>query len=220
MVVQDFLQDVVQPAFAALQNRVDRLQAETETDHSVAFLISDLEDLRIETAQAFCLAVQSIWERQLRRYVEECADILEEEQRSDHVARARHRSWKVVEEAFYSVRGIRLDQLPSHYELSLLLTLGNACRHGPGPAMDTLRQSHPELWPWNSPGDCEGGIGPVVSSDLLHTLCKAIQDFWEELEYIYQESISVKHPSLERELQQERAQRERASAGLPSHAGE
>ncbi|WP_306553382.1 hypothetical protein [Acidovorax sp.] len=206
-VVQDFLQDVVQPSFVALQARIDRLQVEAETDQSVGFLISDVEELRIETSQAFCLAVQSIWERQLRTYVAGCADVLEEQQRPDHVAQARHVKWSNVEEAFFRVRGIRLNQMPGYPELSLLHVLGNACRHGPGPSMDRLRENHPELWPGSSPGNVYGGIGPVVPVDLLERFCEAIQAFWDEAEYIYCESITAKHSTLERRLQQERAER-------------
>lgn len=215
LVALDFLEAVIRPTFAALHARIEQLRVESETDVAADFAIADMTDLVFETGRALCLSVQSIWERQLRRYIEGCVDVLDEQDRAAHVAMARNTQWKTVEDAFYRVRGIQLRQMPGYGELSLLHKLGNVCRHGPGKSMEELSKSHPELWPSSAPWGFSGN-GPVVSIDLLETFCKAIETFWEEAEYIYCESIVRKAASLEKRLLLERAQRAAASQSAKS----
>ncbi len=212
-VVEAFLQRIVHPTFEGLQARIDSLLKEVGTDVSAIFLMSDLAVLKIETGQAFCLSIQSIWERQLRRYVEGCAEVLDVGDQAKHIKMARAPQWEQIEEAFFRVRGIRLSNMPCCAELSMLHLLGNACRHGAGKSMDSLWEKHPELWPMDSGDGIRPGIGPVISAELLQNFCESIRDFWDEVEYIYNESISAKSASLERKLQIERE----ARAGAQQH---
>lgn len=98
-------------------------------------------------------------------------------------------------------------------------------RFGDGPSFQRLLREHSELFPkqpidaLESPfPELECNSGPTVDDlsvtrDLLRSLGAAIKSFWQETEYIYQESISAKHPSLETRLAEER--RRRAGRGLP-----
>jgi hypothetical protein len=208
-VALDFLEEVVQPAFAALQARTEHFQRESEADISAAFAVSDLDGIQYEMGQAFALSVQSIWERQIRRYIAGCAETLKDEDRPAHVQAAQQHAWEKVEAAFFRVRGIQLADMPGYDDLSLLHLLGNVCRHGPGKSAEQLFKLNPELWPWSSPGEKNRGNGPVVSLSLLTRFTTAIQTFWEEAEYIHAESIVNKHPSLEARLQLEREERAR-----------
>ena len=211
-VALEFFEEVVAPAFAALDRRINHFCKESETDLSIAFVISQMEDMRVEMGQAFALSIQSIWERQLRRYLAECVDIVSDQDREGHMKSVQATAWKTIEETFHKVRGIQLEQMPGYAELAMLQVLGNVCRHGPGSSMDRLHASNPELWPWTEAGQTYKGIGPVVSVELLQRFSHAIDAFWQEASYIFSESIALKHPSLELRLQQERDERKGSSA--------
>ncbi len=85
--------------------------------------------------------------------------------------------------------------------------------------MDWLWKEHPELWPMHNGDGLRPGIGPVVSVELLQKFSESIRAFWDEVQYIYNESISVKSASLEEMLQNEREKRASAQqlgiAGRP-----
>lgn len=163
---------------------------------------------------AFGLSIQSIWERQLRGYLRGCA----EELRSGDglAARVRKGNWEKLCTLFLELRGIRFDAFPSFAELEILQLLGNACRHGDGPSAVELAKRCPELWPVYSPMPFEdqppdSGPPSVALMDVpverLRAFIAAIAAFWDDAEYIYNESIERKHPSLEARLARERIER-------------
>jgi hypothetical protein len=64
--VQSFFDDVIAPAIRALKEKIAALG---RNDHpGDAFAQADMEDVLKETKMAFGLAIQSIWDRQLRSY--------------------------------------------------------------------------------------------------------------------------------------------------------
>jgi hypothetical protein len=224
---QAFLDAVIRPAFAALDARLQALRA--DEDPSVVFVIADHEVLREQTALALTLAIQSIWERQLRAYVGGCAGELKIAQA---IKQSTSNVWKDVEDAFELTRGIPLSEMPRYADLSLLHVLGSVCRHGPGKSLATLWRDHEELWPTRADREAAAHVfssgaqpeqsptlsGLTISLEILERFTSAIVEFWNEANYIYMESIERKHESLERQLgvmREERRLAVRTSEGTP-----
>jgi hypothetical protein len=201
--VTNYVLDVVKPAIAALEAKIAELDASSDP----------VEDLQQETFLAFALALQSIWERQLRDYLIGCAKELAHPRVSaSAIAKA---NWNDLCKHFRTLRGIPIEHFPTFGELDILQLLGNACRHGEGNSAAELWARRPELWPprWQSPFDDEPQVGPQHPSAIrltvadLEGIAGAIATFWSDAEYIYNESIGRKHDSLERTLIKERATR-------------
>lgn len=175
---------------------------------------SDIEDVLRETKMAFALAVQSIWERQLRSYLLGCArELRPKEPLGKKIERA---DWEGLRKLFGDLRGIGLEAFPSFEALDTLQLLGNACRHGDGASAVELSRRCPDLWrpiPLMPFGDqpLQVNLQPVetmeVTVEQLHGFVDAIVEFWQDAEYIYNESIQSKHPSLEARLARERVER-------------
>src|SRR3546814_18258276 len=86
-----------------------------------------MTDMLRESKLAFGLAIQSIWERQLREYLRGCAgELVPGEPIGAKIERA---DWKALRKYFRKLRGIELEVFPSFDNLDLLQHLGNACRH-------------------------------------------------------------------------------------------
>jgi len=210
--VQSFLDDVVVPATRVLERKVAAI---SHSDDPVdAFAHSDAKDVLRVTKMAFGLSLQSIWERQLRAYLRGCAAALRPQ--GVLIAQAEKGNWHKLCELFLELRGISLDVFPSFSELDKLHLLGNTCRHGDGPSATELARRCPELWPSrlyipSDPSQTTATAPPVelidISLDRLRTFGAAIVTFWEDADYIYNESIEPKHPSLEARLAQERVMR-------------
>jgi len=215
-----FLLDVVEPALVALDSQISGLEKSGEP--GAPFMQADTEELLRATTMAFCLSIQSLWERQIRAYLQGCA----KELRSDGALarRAVHGRWEEIDSVFNELRGISLTEFEEYPQLDLLHLLGNACRHGDGPSVGMLWKTHPELWPCRQVMHLPFSVdatsltprlpsidGVVIPRDLLRSFVRAIASFWEETEYIYLESIERKHASLEAKLIETR--RERADRG-------
>ncbi len=214
---QAFLDEVIRPAFAALDARLQALKA--DEDPCIVFVIADHEVLTEQTALALALAIQSMWERQLRAYVGGCAGELKIAQA---IKQSSSNAWKDVEEAFELTRGISLREMPRYADLSLLHVLGNVCRHGPGKSLAALWRDHEALWPSRGERDAAAralspGVEPdnspsmfglTISLELLESFTSAIVEFWNEANYIYMESIERKHESLEQRLAVMREERQ------------
>jgi len=212
---QSFLDDVASPALATLDAQIAKLQAsEDELD---AFVASDVQDLRRATTMAFCLSIQSLWELQIRAYLKGCARELKKDELAKRTLKAR---WDELDDIFRTLRGIALKDFKEHPDLDFLQLLGNACRHGDGPSLEKLSSAHPELWPqfntpqlppiddfWSFPPAQPTIDNIEIPVELLSRFVRAIVSFWEEAEYIYEESIERKHPSLERQLVKKRLER-------------
>ncbi len=210
--MQSFFDDVIAPAVRALEGKIAELgRSENPSD---VFAQADMEDVLKETKMAFGLSIQSIWERQLRGYLRGCA---EELRPSDGLAtQVAKGNWEKLCTLFLELRGIRLNAFPSFAELETLQLLGNACRHGDGPSAVELAKRCPEMWRVYPPMPFEDqppdpGPPPVALMDVpverLRAFVTAIAAFWDDAEYIYNESIERKHPSLEAKLARERTER-------------
>jgi hypothetical protein len=210
--MQSFFDDVIAPAIRALVEKIGALGGSDNPGD--AFAQADTEDMLKETKMAFGLSIQSIWERQLRGYLRGCAEELRPgDGLAAQVAKA---NWEKLCALFLELRGIRFDAFPSFAELETLHLLGNVCRHGDGRSAVELAKRCPELWPVYPPMLFEDqspdpGLPPValmdVPVDRLRAFVRAIADFWDDAEYIYNESIERKHPSLEARLARERTER-------------
>ncbi|MCS2611006.1 hypothetical protein [Halomonas dongshanensis] len=210
--VQSFLDDVIVPSIQALEEKMHILSRSDEPITALA--LSDTGDMLRETKMAFALSIQSIWERQLRGYLRGCASALRPHKGLEE--KAEKANWRRLRELFIELRDIELEAFPSFSELDKLHLLGNACRHGDGPSATELARHCPELWPdyLLPPADANQvtAVAPSVELmdiplDRLRLFCAAIVTFWGDAEYIYNESIECKHPSLEARLAQERTQR-------------
>jgi hypothetical protein len=210
--VQSFFDDVIAPTIHALEKKIAALgRSENSGD---AFAQADMQDVLQETKMAFSLSVQSIWERQLRGYLRGCAEELRPEE--GLAAQAAKGNWEKLCSLFLELRGIRLEAFPSFAQLETLHLLGNACRHGDGPSAVELAKRCPELWRVYLPmpfddhplhSDPPPVAAMDVPADRLRAFVVAIATFWDDAEYIYNESIEQKQPSLEAKLKRERAER-------------
>ena len=206
-----FLREVVEPSLTALDRQIIELRL--SDDPVAAFIQADVEELRRATIMAFCLSIQSLWERQIRAYLQGCARQLRADD-GNLAKKAMTARWEDIDNLFNELRGISLKEFPGYLNLDLLHLLGNACRHGDGPSLKALSDAHPVLWlhrdsvlddPLFSPTI----DGLVITPEILRTSVAAITSFWDETEYIYNESIERKHPALEAKLIEMRQERER-----------
>ncbi len=209
--IRSYLDEVIIPALSSLDRRIEELD-QLEEPWAV-FERGDVEDVLRETKMAFALAVQSIWERQLRAYLVGCAKELRPELPANSVERA---DWIGLRKLFEDLRGIGLNAFPSFEALDTLQLLGNACRHGDGLSAAELSRRCPDFWRPVPPMPFDGlphevnhrTVGTMeVSVERLRDFVEAIVEFWQDAEYIYNESIRSKHPSLEARLVRERAER-------------
>jgi hypothetical protein len=206
---QAFLREVVEPALSALDRQITAW--ETSNEPGAPFIHADTQELLRTTTMAFCLSVQSLWELQIRTYLQGCA----KELRSDNrlVMKAMTGRWEELDSLFRDLRGISLADFEEYPDLDFLHLLGNACRHGDGPSMRVLWNRHPELWPNRLVSSVQPFSDDVplaepsptfatmmIPRELLRRFTAAIASFWDETEYIYKESIERKHASLEATL--------------------
>ncbi len=200
--VRSFFDDVISPAIHAVEDKITALGRSGNPGDE--FAQADMKEVLRETKMAFSLSIQSIWERQLRRYLRGCAEELQPG--TNLGAQTANGSWEKLCSLFLDLRGIRLDAFPSFAELDTLHLLGNACRHGDGRSADKLAERCPDLWPGQS-GRSLLVASIDVSMDQLERFVAAIAAFWDDAEYIYNESIERKHPSLKARLARERVER-------------
>lgn len=197
-VMQDYLSLVVEPSIQMLYRRSSELMECQEVDALIKSLqMLDHWTLEQKTAMAFCLGIQSLWEQHIRTYTISCLrDFHTSDVSEDERAKALAAKIESTEKApwgsrfnalFFEARGIELERFQSYEQLSLLMALGNVCRHGEGDAAKRLRKSHPELWPAPMPLLEEHfGTRPVtdlrLSLELLRSLVTAVVLFWRDLE--------------------------------------
>jgi len=213
--VQAFLDQVVEPSLSALDAQIHELeQSDNPLDD---FLLGPTEELRRATTVAFCLSIQSLWEQQIRGYLQGCAKELRPD--AALISNVMKAPWNQIDGIFSDLRGISLTKFSEYRDLNFLQLLGNACRHGNGRSMQQLLREHPELWPTRDAlliqmqsSTTHTIENLVIPRELLRQFVRAIVSFWAEAEYIYDESIERKHPSLEAKLVEIR--RVRAGRGV------
>jgi hypothetical protein len=191
-----YLEKVVNPTLNVIDTEHEEMSKSDEP--AAIFGLDDMTMLRQSTLQAFTLSVQSLWERQLRGYLTECARELERP--ATYLKDLETGSWTKLSEHFKQLRGLPLGAFDSFPDLDLLQLLGNACRHGEGKSARVLRERMPDLWP-NSKIN--------VPRPLLERLTHAVIWFWEDHDYIYTNSIARKHPSVDKALAKKREDRAR-----------
>lgn len=215
--VQQYLSDVVEPALAALNEQIKRW---TDSDEGGArFAQADAEELLRATVEAFCLSIQSLWERQLREYLCNSARYLNSGSGQKRIQKA---NWSELNAIFLELRGVSLEEFDSYEVLDLLQVLGNACRHGDGKASNDLFKRCPELWPdlsnlpllpgWAEPME---PVAPpsfssvIIPKEFLIRFITAIAWFWDDTEYIYLQSLERRHPSADARIIAMRREREK-----------
>lgn len=212
---QAFFDDVVAPSLDALNAQIDEW---SRSDEGYApFAKDDVEELRRNTMLAFCLSIQSMWERQIRTYLRGCADELKPG--SGLASKAMTVSWDKMDKLFQDLRGISLREFDEHDDLDLLHVLGNACRHGDGRSARELWEKHGYLWPERiraaAPFDSQTKQETeapsidtiVIAPELVRRFVDAIASFWDETKYIYLESIEKKDESVVDKLEEMRRER-------------
>jgi len=138
-----YMRDVVEPALSSVEARIQEYVDQGGAWE--AFAVPDMQVVRRETTVAFSLAIQSIWERQLRSYIHQCVVELKPNQ-ENLLNKARSSRWADIESLFLELRGVALSAFPPYSVLSTLQLLGNAARHGEGSSLSKLKKASPEFW--------------------------------------------------------------------------
>ncbi|SPA23708.1 conserved hypothetical protein [Cupriavidus taiwanensis] len=214
-----FLRDVVHPALLALDMDVEKWANSAEG--GAPFAHADAQELGRTTTEAFCLAVHSLFERQVRRWLSGCVTALAFTQ--ERIATVRKGNLGRLDGLLAEVRGIPMSAFYSFPDLKRLELLANACRHGDGEAAMRLYEQHPSLWPdWATgqfltPGYLEPVIPAlppsfdsiVVPRHWLSQFVDAIAWFWDDTEYLYLNALQPHDRVLMRmdQLRQQRAAR-------------
>lgn len=212
--VRAYYKEVIQPALITLDAQISTWQ--NSNDDGAPFAADDARQLRRATIEAFCLALQSIWERQLRGYLQTCDPLGQSE------VDWQRALWNDLQDAFFRLRGIRMEAFDSFQVLDLLQLVGNACRHGDGRSARALFERSPEFWPiweklveasWAMSNGQEPLLGPAPFSMVefpamfLQQATDAIAWFWEDVEYIYLASIARPTPEVPRLMEEMREER-------------
>jgi hypothetical protein len=211
-----FLRDVVESAFRSLDADVEKW---ANTDEGGAeFAHADAQELVRTTTEAFCLSMHSLFERQLRRWLSGCVGSLGFT--PERMDTARTGNLGRLGRLLHEVRGIPLSAFYSFPDLKRLELVANACRHGNGDSAARLFKRHPELWPeWATmpmllPGQVEP-VAPVlpplfdsivVPRGWLNQFADAIAWFWDDIEYIYLNSLQ-RHEGIRKRMVELKEQR-------------
>lgn len=210
-----FMADIVEPALALLETKIDTLSR--SDDAGDAFRCADTREIQRATAMAFCLSIQSIWERQIRSYLTAC--IRQTTGDAAKIAKTNEGKW---EDIFLGVRGIGPATFKCYPELQTMQKLANVCRHGDGRSANDLWKSNKEFWPvepslppfpgmpaiFRDPDVAPRSELTVIPLARLRAFSEAIFDFWEEVRYLSLGSIIDKHPTLIAELEAMRQARQ------------
>lgn len=205
-IIKCFINDVVDPAINSLQSRIDKERVQEESDPSIIFLVSELNELRREMQIGFCLSLQALWERQFRHYLKVCIRTLPDGGRVvGDERRAEWEKWPVLEKIFSDLRGVNLSYFNTYSDLMLLNLLGDACRHGNGRAVVKLSREFSELWPsycFTSDGEFWGGIDEIeISAGVINRLACAVLMFWDDIDYIYLNHLNPRAPVVDRKIE-------------------
>lgn len=212
-----FRDSVVRPSLQAIDREIDE-NARSDNPASV-FYESDLADLFQATVESYLLAVQSMWERGLRKLLISREKSLYS---GDGVTVLQKATWssgtRSLQFHFERLLGVPMAAFDSYEDLDLLQNLGNAVRHGDGPSAERVHKLAPSLWwNWIAPGETilAGPITMKVPDDalkhpsfdtvslkesVLEQMVESVCDFWQDLEYIRCNSFRNKHESTLRHL--------------------
>ncbi len=197
--IEIFLESVVTPTLESLNDKLR--QAEFNDDDSYVFVHEELAELHHITVQSFILAVQSLWERALRRTLVEADKRMFAGSQIEAIQGAHWaEQGKGLQYYFHRIYGFSLANMYAYSDLNILQTLGNAIRHGNGKSTTRLYSLAPNLWQmWTPPGTIIKA-GPftvetaksqspyppfesiTLTEDLLHQMISSVLDFWMDLE--------------------------------------
>ncbi|WP_314440886.1 hypothetical protein [Massilia timonae] len=215
--LQLFRDSVVRPSLHELDREIEE-NARSDDPASV-FYESDLADLFQTSIESYLLAVQSMWERGLRK-------LLISREKSllgkDGVSALQRATWssgtRSLQFHFERLIGFPMTVFGAYEDLDLLQNLGNAIRHGDGPSAERVHKLAPSLWwNWIAPNETlQAGPFTVEASDsapkhpsfdaislgksVLEQMMQAVCEFWQDLEYMRCNSFRNKHESTLRQM--------------------
>lgn len=205
---------VVRPALSTLNGEMERIRkSEEPTD---VFLVDNLAKLLKHSVAGYLLTVQSMWERELREMLVRRELKRSTATQADAIRLAR---WSEHPQTgllahFERLMHIPLKSFDSFDDLTLLQRLGNAIRHGAGPATEWIRKYHPALCVITdqtdgtentqpgSYGASEDRLEPAMKlrEAVLHQMIDSVRWFWEDMELIRCNSFSSKHWTVQQKL--------------------
>lgn len=200
---------IVVPALRTLNEELDRTRR--SKDGVDWFFVDPLADLNKATVGGFLLAVQSMWEREVRALLTRRETKLHGGVQVKDIQRG---PWEVLQQHFERLMGLPLRSFDAYNDLQILQYVANALRHGQGAAATWVRQRHPELGVITDlvdgtenaqPGQIdtpEDRLGPalVLREQVLHQMIDAVRWFWLDMECIRINSFSAKGPGVELKL--------------------
>lgn len=212
-----FRDEVVRPSLRALETELSRLQASDEPRD--VFLHDAFADLFQSTVAGYLLAVQSMWERGLRRLlIERDARLLKGANRK-MIEKAKWGEKKSgIEVHVERLLGMPIQAFDSFADLDLLQNLGNAVRHGDGDAAKKVHKLCPTLWThWFPPGTtfragpfeitvpAHAAASPsfesvTLTQALLERSVQSVLWFWDDLEGVRLNSIRSPSPGVVQKL--------------------
>jgi hypothetical protein len=211
--LQLFKDSVVAPSLKAVDDEIE--ENSRSEDPGAVFFESDLADLFQATVESYLLAVQSMWERGLRRLLVDRENRLHGEEGVNAVQKAPWSSGaNGLQSHFERLLAIPMTAFDSYDDLNLLQNLGNAIRHGDGPSAKRVHELAPSLWwNWIAPGETVFAGPFTITADLnapahpsfemvtlreivLEQMIQSVIGFWEDLECMRCNSFRNKHESV------------------------
>lgn len=198
-----YFDDVIEATNSILTARIEAINDPDSAEY--AFGRPVLEDVWKSTREAYCLSLQSIWERSLRRFIAGAAPT-----RVEAIQMAK---WAGLIEEFEDATGISMLDFGSFPCLDLLHYLGNAFRHGDGSSVNKLAEKYPFVF--ESP--FEFPIPDLLSKptvryisikmERLRWIKDNVVGFWDDCECIRLQSIRTKDEHISRLIEQLREKR-------------
>lgn len=196
-----FLKSVMRPSMLTLSERLITLQQ--HPDHAIStFAVYDHDQLMTHANMSFCLAINSLWERQIRNYLIHTAQHLRMQTPTTEIIQGVH--WDKLGKIFFAVKGLDLMKFDSYDRLDTLQLLGNTCRHGDGKSSKALFAKCPELWPEATKPFWAGSVPSVqflhIPDAFVAKLVDAIVLFWIDMRILSFEHLVQQIPDLADQL--------------------
>ena len=203
-----FLKSVMRPSMQTLNERLVSLQQ--NSNHAIStFAAYDHGQLMTHANMSFCLAIHSLWERQIRTYL--IGTVQHLRMTKPAVKDIQAATWTETVKYFRSVKGHDLKKFDSYDRLDTLQLLGNTCRHGDGVSSKRLFAKCPELWPEASKSFWVGPVPSVlflqIPDAFIAKLVDAIVLFWIDMRILSFEHLAEQIPSLADQLAALKAER-------------
>ncbi len=200
--LRHYFQAVIQPAMEALDRDSNNLLEKRKSEPGLIFVWAENEGLKHVTGLTFCLALHSHFERQLRQYLGDCANVLQQVPMLSSVLSNR---WADVEGAFKALRGIPPLAVPGYVNVAVVKLMADVCRHGAGRSLRKLHDAAPALW---ARGDSKPDHPPRITLGILDEICMALENFWLEIDCLYYDSFaSSEDPAVREAVDLRRVQR-------------